>query len=107
MDVDECPEPECPEPECPGPERPWQAAALELLRESIVSQAMSDLDRPHIVLISDPDLDLTFVLGPFPDALSAMVGADAQRREDLRELGDGDRRSYRVLVLLPPVLTPV
>jgi hypothetical protein len=90
--------------ELPEPERVWAASALEILRESIVSQAMDDLERPHIVLIDDPELDLAFVLGPFADALSATVAADAQRQEDLRELGESGHRTYRVLVLLPPVL---
>jgi hypothetical protein len=93
--------------ECPEPDGVWQAPALEAVRESIVWEAVNDLDRPHIVLINDPELDVALVLGPFPDALSATVGAETQRREDVRELGESGRRTYRVLLLLPPMLAAV
>lgn len=92
---------------CPEPDGVWQAPALEILRESIVREAMNDLDRPHIVLISDVQLDTTVVMGPFPDALTASVAADRQRREDDRELGGSVSRTYRVFVLFPPVSVPV
>ncbi|WP_459981299.1 hypothetical protein [Nocardioides sp. AN3] len=95
------------ENECPGPGEVWPARELELVRESIVRDAMEDLDRPHIVLIRDGRLDLTLVMGPFPDALTATVAAHGQRLEDDRELGESQSRTYAVFVLLPPVSVAV
>jgi hypothetical protein len=87
----------------PGPDGGWCTPELEIVRDSIVREAIDELDRPHIVLIHDGQLDLTLVLGPFPDALTAAVAAHDQRREDERELGDSTSRSYDVHVLLPPI----
>jgi hypothetical protein len=91
------------ESERPRPGQDWQAVAVETLRETLVREAMEDLDRPHVVLVGDVELGLTLVLGPFPDALTAAVAADAQRREDDRELGPSSVRTYRVSLIFPPM----
>ncbi|WP_344045961.1 hypothetical protein [Nocardioides panacihumi] len=76
--------------------------AIRLIRELLVQDAMHDLDRPHVVLISDSSWETVTVIGPFPDAMAATVAADAQRAEDIRELGPSTSRSYLVSLLFPP-----
>ena len=91
------------ENECPGPGEDWRALAVETLRETLVREAMEDLDRPHVLLVGDVGLGLTLVLGPFPDALTATVAAHAQQQEDDRELGPSSVRTYQVSLLFPPM----
>ena len=81
---------------------PQPGDALRLIQELLVQDAMHDLDRPHVVLISDSSWETVTVIGPFPDAFAATVAADAQRVEDIRELGPSPSRSYLVSLLFPP-----
>ena len=81
---------------------PQPGDAIRLIQELLVQDAMHDLDRPHVVLISDSSWETVTVIGPFPDAMAATVAADAQRAEDIRELGPSPSRSYLVSLLFPP-----
>jgi hypothetical protein len=81
----------------------WQARAVAAVRETLVRQALDDLDRPHVVIVGDAGLGMTLVLGPFPDALSATIAAEAQRLEDDRELGPSSVRTYQVSLIFPPM----
>lgn len=91
------------ESRCPRTGEDWQSLAVEAVRETLVREAMDDLERPHVVLIEDVVLGLRLVLGPFPDALSATLAADAQRQEGERELDPTSVRTYEVALILPPV----
>jgi hypothetical protein len=87
-----------------GPERAWSASAAEIVLESIIRQETGDLDRPHVVCISDGDDVPAAVMGPYPDAMAAAAAAEQQRASDLRELGESADRRYELRVLLAPVL---
>jgi hypothetical protein len=87
----------------PSPGDSPPAFAIRLMLEFLVRDGTAQLTRPHVVLVTDEGAGVLGVLGPYPDALSAVLGAEAQRAEDLRELGPSDGRAYAVSPLLPPM----
>lgn len=88
------------------PER-FDAIIADLLRSKIVSQEIEDLDRPHVVIVSDGPTGDQFVLGPFPDGYAALCAAEQERLNDACELDVTIGRSYRVHLLLDPVGDPL
>lgn len=79
-----------------GDERPTEAA-LQLLVDHMISESVADLDRPHVLAITEGGL--TYVSGPYADAQAAVCALEDDRRvnADFEE-----ERGYRVMPLLPP-----
>jgi len=50
---------------------------LRLLLDRVIAGEVAEIDEPHIVLIRDEHT--TCYEGPYPDALSALVAAEAER----------------------------
>jgi hypothetical protein len=72
-------------------------AALQLLLDHVVSEGVADLDRPHVLTITEGGS--TYVSGPYADALAALCASEDDRRVNADVEGE---RSYRVTPLLPP-----
>jgi hypothetical protein len=90
----------------PEPER-FDATEADLLREKFISQEIEDMDRPHVVIVSDGPEGDQFVLGPFRDAFEALCAAEHERMNDACELDFTTGRSYRVHLLLDPIGDPL
>ncbi len=72
-------------------------AALQLLVDHMISESVADLDRPHVLAITEAGH--TYVSGPYVDAQAALCALEDDRRVNAEVAG---ARSYRVSPLLPP-----
>jgi hypothetical protein len=72
-------------------------AALQLLFDHMISEGVADLDRPHVLAITEGGH--TYVSGPYADAQAALCALEDDRRVNAEVTGE---RSYRVTPLLPP-----
>jgi len=70
---------------------------MQLLLDHVVSESVADLDRPHVLTITEGGL--TYVSGPYVDAQAALCALEDDRRVNADVAAD---RSYRVSPLLPP-----
>lgn len=79
---------------------PLVAAIEALVMDAVVFDAVAELDRAHVVLILDGRE--TYVMGPYPDGLSAAAGAENDKAMARREFGAAHTRRYQVLPLCSP-----
>ncbi|MBM0127126.1 hypothetical protein [Pimelobacter simplex] len=77
-------------------DRPTRAA-LQLLVDHMISEGVADLDRPHVLTITEGGH--TYVSGPYADAQAALCALEDDRRANADVVGE---RSHRVTPLLPP-----
>jgi hypothetical protein len=72
-------------------------AALQLLFDHMISESVADLDRPHVLAITEGGQ--TYVSGPYADGQAALCALEDDRRVNAEVAGE---RRYRVTPLLPP-----
>ena len=72
--------------------------ANALLMRTLAAAAAEEIDRPHIVVCTDPETGATSYSGPYPDGLAALAAAE---RDDERERSAGlpERMRYSVATL--------
>ncbi|WP_141800680.1 hypothetical protein [Nocardioides sp. SLBN-35] len=70
---------------------------LQLLVDHVISESVADLDRPHVLAITEGGL--TYVSGPYVDAQAALCALEDDRKVNAEVAAD---RSYQVSPLLPP-----
>jgi hypothetical protein len=75
-------------------------AVQAALADFLVRDALEELDRPHVVVVTAPDS--VCVIGPYPDALAAVVAAEQERHGQETALGDVSGRAYDVHPLCDP-----
>lgn len=57
--------------------------AMALIWDHLVKDLLAEIDRPHVIMASDPqEVGRTFVIGPFPDGLSAVAAAEQALSDD-------------------------
>ncbi|TQK73288.1 hypothetical protein FBY23_5117 [Nocardioides sp. SLBN-35] len=84
----------------PSPDRVTGRPAgetLQLLVDHVISESVADLDRPHVLAITEGGL--TYVSGPYVDAQAALCALEDDRKVNAEVAAD---RSYQVSPLLPP-----
>ncbi|CUR54164.1 hypothetical protein NOCA2130004 [metagenome] len=59
----------------------------QLVREALVSDSVADLDRPHVVVVTDPVAGV-LLEGPYPSGWEAITAAGALEAERRREWCD-------------------
>lgn len=55
-----------------------RAGIQRLLIENLVREGMQDLDAPHLVVCTDLEDGTVSFQGPYPDALTALLAAEAE-----------------------------
>lgn len=74
--------------------------AMVLIWDHLVKDLLAEIDRPHVIMASDPQaVGSTFLIGPFPDGFSAVAAAEKALSDD--GLGAGFTR-YEVVPLEAP-----